>query len=472
MLKIKDEVKQKIVDKTYHYGQEHVFQWWEELTDIEKNNLLTQLLTVDFPLMESLIEKHIKNLSYDEAKKKIEPAEIIPIPKTTKEINKAKEAKIIGEKALKDGKIAILLAAGGQSSRLEYNPPKGTYKIGPVTGKTLFQFHAEKIIALQKKYDVEIPWYILTSEFSNQSTKDFFEEEDFFQVKKDNIIFLEQAMIPALDFNGKLIMDTKDHFFENPNGHGGALLAIKESGGLAEMKKQKIEHIFYFQVDNVLAKICDPIFIGYHIMEDTEMSIKVVAKTYPEEKVGVLGYIDGNLGIIEYMELTPEQRDAKDSKGYLKFNAGSIGIHVLNVDFVERLTYGGFKLPYHAVKRKIPYLDKNGKLLYPNDINGIKFETFIFDALSEAKRALGMEVKREKEFSPLKNKKGENSPDTVRQSLLNLYTGWIEQAGMKIPSGSLIEVSPLFAIERESFLEKASKLNKWPLNGYFSEESG
>jgi UDP-N-acetylglucosamine/UDP-N-acetylgalactosamine diphosphorylase len=269
-------------------------------------------------------------------------------------------------------------------------------------------------------------------------------------------------MMPSVDFEGRLILSAKDRIFMNPNGHGGVFPALKRSGALEDMEERGITQLFYFQVDNPLVKIADPLFIGYHLLADADMSTKVVKKENPEEKVGVLGYIDGALSVIEYSELSRDDKYARRGDGELKFNAGNTAIHLLNVEFIRREIEEGFKLPYHAAKKKIPYIDEEGNLVEPDRPNGLKFETFIFDALRDAKRSINMEIIREEEFSPLKNKEGADSPESVKEALVNLYANWCEAAGVKIPRDregkvkGLIEISPLFALDRENFVKKVN----------------
>jgi UDP-N-acetylglucosamine/UDP-N-acetylgalactosamine diphosphorylase len=356
--------------------------------------------------------------------------------------------------------VAAFLVAGGQGTRLGYSGPKGKFRISPIKEKSLFQLHAEKILAMSRKYRANIPWYIMTSDTNHQETVDFFETCEYFGLNPKDVVFFSQEMIPALDANGRLILDAKDHIFTNPNGHGGSLSALKKSGALEDMRRRGIDLIFYFQVDNVLVKICDPVFLGYHVQNQAHMSTKVVAKTDPYEKVGVLGRMNGRLGVIEYSDLSDEQKEARNPDGSLKFGAGNIAIHVLNVDFVEQENQGGLRLPWHIAHKKIPYLDENGKRIEPKEPNGYKFETFVFDALGDAEKTVILEVKREEEFSPVKNAQGVDSPATARRDMINLFGSWLEKAGVPIPRDSQnnvkgkIEISALFALDEEELIHK------------------
>lgn len=463
MINYSDERFQPYIKKVFSFNQEHVFKFWDDLSDSSKQNLLNQIENIDFELLERLYKSNLEKSSQNVPEHKLDVADIYSLEQRKEYDQKYYE---IGEDILAKGKVAAFLVAGGQGTRLGYDGPKGAYPVTPVKKKSLFQLHAEKLHATGKKYGKIIPWFIMTSETNHQQTIDFFNQNNFFGLQKDTVFFFKQEMIPALDKNGKLILDAKDHIFTNPNGHGGSLSALWKSGSIAKMKSMGIEYIFYFQVDNSLIKMCDPTFIGYHIAEKSEMSCKVLRKKYPEEKMGVICKINGKTGLTEYSDLSETDMYATNPDGSLKFWAGSIAIHVLNVSFVEKENKDGFKLPYHIANKAISYLDNSGKLIEPDEKNGIKFETFVFDALLDTEKSISIEVERSDEFSPLKNSEGENSPVTVKQDLNNMYGRWLEKAGMKIPKDAdnnskyNIEISPLFALTESDLKNKQLQMKE------------
>ncbi len=441
-------------------GQGHVFRFWEELDEEARKHFLEQLKKIDLNLVTQLVKEFVKNPHKAKFKGELEPADVIPIPQTPEQQQQAEEARKAGEAVLRAGKVGLILVAGGQGSRLGFPGPKGAFPITPVKNKTLFQWHAEKIRALEKRYSTTLPWYIMTSESNDAETRTFFEKNHFFGLRQDQVFFFVQDMLPAVDANGKIILDRKDHVFTSPNGHGGTLLALRKSGALDDMKKRGIEQLFYFQVDNVLVKIADPVFIGYHVQANAEMSSKVIPKKHPFEKLGVIGVLGGKLSVIEYSDLSEEDAVATNPDGTLKYNAGSIAIHMFRRDFLEAETKKGTKLPYHMAHKRIPFVDENGHRVEPEEPNGYKFETFIFDALRDTTRSVVMEVRREEEFSPVKNKTGDDSPETARRDLTDLFGRWLEAAGVTIPRDAQghvigrIEISPLFALDAAELAAK------------------
>ncbi|OQX95889.1 hypothetical protein B6I21_03055 [candidate division KSB1 bacterium 4572_119] len=453
----------QIRDKAKHFGQEHIFRFWDELNDKSRRNLLEQVENIDFELMENLRNDYIINRTINHFSGELEPAPIITIPTTNTQMDKAKQAKAEGEKLLSSGKVAALLVAGGQGTRLGFDGPKGKYPAGPISSKSLFQMHAEKILALNRKYNTTIPWFIMTSEANHDETVNYFSDNKYFGLNQADIYFFTQGMIPAMDEKGLFFLEKKDHIFCNPNGHGGTLYALRDNDCLAEMKRRGIEEIFYFQVDNTLINICDPCFIGYHHLSNAEMSSKVVAKEDPHEKVGVIGKLNGKIAVIEYSDLPKDAMEARNADGKLKYIGGSIAIHMIKRAFVEQMTAGDFSLPYHVANKKINFIDENGNYVQPEKPNGFKLEMFIFDALPYTKNSVVMEIVREDEFSPIKNAEGQDSPQTAKQDLMNYYGRMMKQAGFEVDfdeNGNLkglLEISPLFALDAEELKEKLDK---------------
>ncbi len=450
-----------LVEKVFAFRQEHIFRWWNGLQVNEQGNLLNQLKLIDLDLLQCLIDKHVKESRLASPKTAtLKPPDIIPIPQNDSQETRASEAKEIGESAIRDGKASVVTVAGGLGTRLGADRPKGTLPISPIMGKSIFQLHAEKILANMKRYDTIIPWYIMTSLNNDEMTHKFFEENNYFGLNKDDVSFFTQGILPVIDFNGKLLMDSKSNIVTSPNGHGGTLFALREKGVLSNMNERGIKHIFYHQIDNVLIEIVDPIYLGYHINEGAKMSPKVVQKTNPEEKVGIIGIRDGHLDTIEYSELSDEEKHARNPDGTLKFGMGNPAIYLLDVDFVEKINEGSFTLPYHEALKKVPCIDEEGNKVNPVENSAVKFEMFIFDALRYAGKSIIMEVVREDEFSPVKNDEGKDSPDTARQHMINLFGRWLREAGIEIPVDEnrnvegTIEISPLYALDAEELKEK------------------
>ena len=274
MIQQSDSRVQKMIEKVYDHKQDHIFRFWESLSAQQRKNLLAQIEMIDFSLL-SRLTGQAKDQKDSQKNYELSPPEVITLDQR---MQKDTAARTAGEEMLSRGKIAAFLVAGGQGTRLGFDGPKGMFPVTPVKKKSLFQLHAEKLLATGKKYGVQIPWYIMTSLTNNEQTITFFKKNNYFGYHKDHVIFFIQQMIPAIDRQGKLILDQADHIFMNPNGHGGSIKALSESGALSNMKKRGIEHLFYFQVDNVLTRICDPVYIGYHVLAGSEMSCKVVRK--------------------------------------------------------------------------------------------------------------------------------------------------------------------------------------------------
>jgi UDP-N-acetylglucosamine/UDP-N-acetylgalactosamine diphosphorylase len=449
----------QVVEKLREAEQEHLLLFWDDLSNAERELLVRDIGFVDFSVprnLESLLqtgERRVDSLT---------PPEVIEIPGTPEAAAREREAREAGESLIRSSKVAAFTAAGGQSSRLGLEAPKGTYPVTPVRNKSLFQVFAEKIRSAEVKYGVGIPWVIMVSDTNRGETEGFFKRNGYFGLAASRIRFIEQGMFPAVDERGKILLREKHRLFLSPSGHGGTFAALRDSGALRWLEELGIGELFYFQVDNVLARVLDPVFIGYHALGRCGMSSKCVRKKNFEEKLGVFALVDGKPAVVEYSELVLiESRLGKGSAAL--FTAGNIAIHTLNLAFAARQAggLGGLPgegtLPLHLARKAIPHIDSRGRKVEPAEPNGYKFETFIFDALRNAGNTLIMEARREDEFSPLKNRSGDDSPATVLRDQLVLYSRWFEGAGIRVPRGPdglplhRLEVSPLFALTAEEF---------------------
>jgi len=434
-------------------GQEHILRYYDRMAAEARQMLLDDLRKVDFSQISSLYRLYTSGSREDRQQKVFEAAEVIALPRKEPFLHERKRLSGIGQDCLHQGRIAVFLVAGGQGTRLGFDGPKGCFPVSPLKSKSLFRLFAESIRAQQHRYGKKLPWYIMTSYDNNAETVAYFEQEAYLGLAKEDVRFIIQKEVPSLDLQGRLIISPEQRIFKNPNGHGGSLHALHDSGALAEMAQRGIDEIFYFQVDNPLAKIADPLFIGAHVENRAQMSTKVVRKTDPAERVGIIGRVNGKLGCIEYSELSPQQAREQTPDGKLRFSSANTAIHMINRGFVEQLTTrDDFRLPYHLAVKAIESLDLKSSAA--RTIEGIKFE--IFDALGFALRSVTLEVPREEEFSPVKNSSGQDSPATARAAMLRLHAAWLKAAGMAtvLPDNLQVEISPLFALDEDEFREK------------------
>jgi UDP-N-acetylglucosamine/UDP-N-acetylgalactosamine diphosphorylase len=422
----------------------------DRLNDLEQRELIEQLQALDLDQLRRLYEKRDQAIAVPSSDR-IAPVPVIGIDADVS------EARRRGENALKKGEVAVILVAGGQGSRLGFEHPKGMFPIGPVSNKTLFQLHAEKVLATIRRYGKSVPLLVMTSPATDDETQAFFEEHRYFDLPAADVHFFQQGTMPALDIaTGKLLMESPGRLFTSPNGHGGTLTALADSGLLDRMRKRGIRHFFYFQVDNPLVKVADPMFLGHHLKADAEVSSKIVPKEMPTEKVGNMVLIDGRCSIIEYSDLPKELAAERDANGKLRIWAGSPAIHYFAVDFLDRVTRGDARIPFHVARKKVPYVDEQGDRIEPTKENALKFEMFIFDVLPLADRWTVVETSRCEEFVPLKNATGADSPDVVRQAISDLATDWLKSAGTTVAPGTAAEISPLYALDADELREKVT----------------
>jgi UDP-N-acetylglucosamine/UDP-N-acetylgalactosamine diphosphorylase len=425
------------------HGQEHLLRFWDELDEGERDRLAAEIRALDLDLVDELVESLLGPGEGAAELGEIGPPEVV---------RPSAEDVLAGRAMLAAGEVAVVIVAGGQGTRLGFDGPKGCYPIGPVTDRSLFQIHAEKVVALGHRHGAPVPLYVMTSPQNHAETEAFFAEHDSFGVERLQLFV--QGEMPAVDReSGKILLAERGRVALSPDGHGGTIRALERSGALAEIAESGITTIFYLQVDNPLIAIGDPGFLGAHRRAAAEISSKVVRKTDPAEKVGLVVVRNGRQEMIEYSDLPDVLAERRAPGGGLELWAGSIAHHVIDLGFAERLASAGGRLPFHRAEKPVPFVDEHGSLVEPAVANAVKFEQFIFDAIPLAERSLVVETDRATEFEPLKNASGPASPETVRARLSAVYAGWLEEAGVAVPRGDdgepaqPVEISPLRALD-------------------------
>ncbi|KAI9874488.1 MAG: UDP-N-acetylglucosamine pyrophosphorylase [Pleopsidium flavum] len=465
-------------------GQDQVFAFYDEIERTEKARLYEQLCSIDPNHINEITDKalHPPMPSTNDQEPTLEPlpesATASILDSKLEDIDKWYSS---GLDLIADNKVAVVLMAGGQGTRLGSSAPKGCFNIGLPSEKSLFQIQAERIWKVQQlagkkhaKKNVEVPWYVMTSGPTREPTEKFFEDHDYFGLQKDNVVIFEQGVLPCVSNDGKILLETKSkvdivrslvRVVQNllmikqlavaPDGNGGIYQALLTSNVRTDMRKRKIEHIHAYCVDNCLVKVADPVFIGFSASKDVDIATKVVRKRNANESVGLILLKDGKPDVVEYSEIGKSTAEAKDPKQpeVLKFRAANIVNHYYSFRFLETIEHWAHRLPHHVARKKIPYVDtESGETVKPEKTNGIKLEQFVFDVfpMLELQKFACMEVIREDEFSPLKNAKGtgEDDPDTSKRDILDQGKRWIQSAGATVVSegdanATGVEVSPL-----------------------------
>ena len=443
-------------------GQEHVFSFYDELDTAGKAQLYEQLQGFDPAHINEIADKalHPPKSAEPAAEAKLEP---LPEAAVASVLDSGADALDgwyqSGLKLVAEGKVAVVLMAGGQGTRLGSSAPKGCFDIGLPSAKSLFQIQAERVWKVQQLAEREhktgkavVPWYVMTSGPTRGPTAAFFEEHHYFGLDKENVQIFEQGVLPCFSNEGKILLESKGKVAVAPDGNGGIYKALLTSNVRTDMRDRGIEHVHAYCVDNCLVKVADPAFLGFAASKDVDIATKVVRKRSAKEPVGLILLKNGKPDVVEYSEIDAETAEAKDPKqrDLLKFRAANIVNHYYSFRFLAGIETWAHKLPHHVARKKIPYCDtQSGETVKPDKSNGVKLEQFVFDVfpMLELKQFASMEVKREDEFSPLKNARGtgEDDPDTSKKDILSQGARWVKAAGATVESESEevgVEVSP------------------------------
>lgn len=420
-------------------GQAHVLQFWPELCEAERLGLLQELTQLDLQGLQEHCDGAARaaacpSSGLDQHMEPVPPESIGSVRKSDEDSLAEWESK--GLLQISENGVGVLLLAGGQGTRLGVQYPKGMYDVGLPSGNTLYQIQAERIHKIQELADRKhgskctVPWYIMTSEFTLAPTEKFFKENNYFDLEPSNIVMFEQRMIPAVTFDGKVIMQGKGKIAMAPDGNGGLYQALVDNKVLEDMKKRGVEYLHVYCVDNILVKMADPVFIGFCVSKGADCGAKVVEKACAAEPVGVVCRVRGVSQVVEYSEIQPETAELRGPGGELVYSAGNICNHFFTRAFLQDVAekYKG-QLKQHVAFKKVPFVDTCGNQVKPTKPNAIKMEKFVFDVFPFSRNFVAFEVVREEEFSPLKNADGaSDSPTTARNALLAQHCRWAKAA--------------------------------------------
>lgn len=396
------------IEKLEKYNQQHIINWINKLNVEEKEQIINQVINLNIEEVCYLYNNLNKAFKLED--KKIEKIPAKDILKLSKE--EFLQYKEKGENIIKSGKYAVITMAGGQGTRLGHTGPKGTFKVNLDIGeKYLFEIIVESLQKANKKYNVTIPWYIMTSEENNDETLEFLKANNFFGYEENMVKLFKQGKAPLISTNGKLLIGKDKLIKEASDGNGSIYKSLEKNNIIKDMKQRNIEWVFVGGVDNILLKIVDPLLVGITISENNKIASKSVIKVNPQEKAGVFCKIDGKPGIIEYSELPKEMAEKVNEQGDLIYGDVNILSHLFNIEALQELAKT--ELPYHIAEKKSDYLDENGNLIKVEEKNVYKFESFIFDAFSKYNDMSILRVRREEEFAPIKNAQGVDSPETA-----------------------------------------------------------
>ncbi|XP_069790971.1 UDP-N-acetylhexosamine pyrophosphorylase-like protein 1 [Narcine bancroftii] len=466
-------------------GQPEVLRFWPQLSDTERKTLATTVQQQEPGELRAHCEAAIRarTASQTPLARLMEPLpqEVVgSVSRTEADVLRRWQER--GFQEISKGHVAVLLLAGGQGTRLGVPYPKGMYDVGLPSGKTLYQIQAERIRKMKQLAEERLggkctlPWYIMTSEFTLEPTEKFFAKHQYFGLPQSDVVMFEQRMLPAVGFDGKIILEGKGRIAMAPDGNGGLYRALTDNKILEDMDLRGVRVVHVYCVDNILVKLADPVFIGFCVERGADCGAKVVGKAYPTEPVGVVCRVNGIYQVVEYSEVSQETVERRNPDGQLTFNAGNICNHFFTVEFLKSVTEEFEpKLKPHVAVKKIPYVDEEGNCVKPEKPNGIKMEKFVFDVFQFSKKFAVFDVLREDEFSPLKNAESavaKDTPSTARRALLWQHYRWAVRAGAhfldhnnsRIPvltqlrevddPPAICEISPLISCEGEDLEER------------------
>ena len=403
----------KEILKKYH--QEHLLQFYNTLTDKQKANLLKQILSINFEEIFDLYEE--AKLDVLRSTEEIEPLKYVD--KSCLDKTELDKYISIGTKAIASGKVGVITLAGGQGSRLGLNGPKGTLYIETTPKKSLFEILCDYIKRASFKFNINVPWYIMTSTNNYFDTIDFFEQNNFFYYPRDNILFFTQENLPIIDIDKKLILSEIYKINFASNGNGNLFSALKKANLLKDMDQRNLEWLFVSGVDNVLLDPLDSVFIGYTISTNYEIGSKTLFKENPKDTSWVFARKDGNPAIVDCENFVEELSKITDENGNFLYREKNMLAHLFSLNAVKKMS--DISLPYHRAFRKNPFVNYEGMKQVPDKPNIYKFEQFVFDAFRYFDDIALLRVDPGKEFAPIKDFNGPYNPEVAAEKYQKLH---------------------------------------------------
>lgn len=446
-------------------GQERVCGGWDRLDESRRAGLVAQLRSLDWPLVTEMRQRVLARQGHEQAATppgdvlpNLENAVTPPCLRLRDDDNPIPPALAAehGVAALAAGRVAAILVAGGQGSRLGFDGPKGLYKIGPVSRASLLEILCGKLAAVAKRHGAAVPLAVMTSSATDAATRDFFSRHERFGLPEDRVLFFTQRDLPVLcDTTGEIVRADLGQLAMSPDGHGGMLGSLVAAGGLEWFARQGVDHVVSFQVDNPLAMPLDSEFLGYHLLTGSEFTPQVVHKADPKERVGVVVADGGVTRIVEYSDLPAQLATARLPDGRLKFHAGSIAIHAFTRDFLERASANAEALPLHMAHKAVPFIDGAGARVVPDAPNAYKFERFIFDLMPLARTVTLVEVDPVEGFAPLKNAPGAaaDTAEHVMAAMVAHASRVLGRAGVTVTGGVPVELAANRIVDADDVAE-------------------
>lgn len=408
-LGVMEEQLKKVKEILSIYEQEHLLQFYDELSEQEKQQLLKQILSIDFDEILQLYEK--SKLDILDSTEEVEPLPFMDKSKLSK-----KELSLyfhIGIEAIKSGELAVVTLAGGQGSRLGFRGPKGTFELDTVPKISLFEIICNYLKKAASCYGVSIPWYIMTSSGNHQATIDFFKQRNFFGYPEKDITFFVQEDLPIIDIDGKLILEEIYKVKVASNGNGNLFHSLQKHHLLNDMKSKNIKWAFIGGVDNVLLNPIDPVFIGLTIASENPVASKSLFKKNPDSRDWVFAKKYGKPAIVDCENFVSEMSKIQDENGTYLYRETNMLAHIFSFDALTSLATES--LPYHRAFRKSAFVNYEGMKQVPEKPNIYKFEQFVFDAFSKFDTLTLLSVDPSQEFAPIKDFNGPYNPEVAKK---------------------------------------------------------
>lgn len=202
----------------------------------------------------------------------------------------------LGEQALREGRVALLVLAGGMATRMG-----GVIKalVDAIPGKSFLDLRRAELRTIERRYGAAPPLWLMTSHSTDAGIREALGSD----CDGVRIATFTQHLSLRVTPAGDVFLDKNGQPSEHAPGHGDLPDALRESGLLQAFVARGGKVIMLTNIDNMGGTL-DPLTIGFHLARGLPVTSEVVDKL-PTDKGGIPAWVDGTLCILEEFRIPP-----------------------------------------------------------------------------------------------------------------------------------------------------------------------
>ena len=243
-----------------------------------------------------------------------------------------------GLESIKKKELGILIVNGGMATRFG-KEVKGLVDV--YDKQSFLALKLQLIAAFCKKYNVEVPIFIMNSFNTEGTTLKFLQRNEYFGLEH-RITLFNQSISLRLTQEGNIYLYKEGCPAFYAPGHGEFQKSMLLSGILQGFSQRGGKYLMFINVDNLAATL-NPAIVGLHITSGYPLSFEVT-KAFPGERGGIPLKVKGRKRLVEWLRLPAD------------FNRKLMPYFNTNTMYftVEALAKNVYNVPIAVVEKCIP----------------------------------------------------------------------------------------------------------------------